>query len=272
MNVRRVRYLIPLQCRGLAGGYWRSMMGIFLAGLVIFSTGVGWDGKYPTLYGQPELNLPGTGSACVGIPLQLASYESFAWVVGLFGFAVPAVLLPLVNSFSLTQTVWLRGLPCTPREVAAARAIRLLAAVAMTSLPALAWAGVMGMRHEVPIKLLLTVTLGWSGHILLAGGLVLAIGRALTENTQRVVIAFLAVMLPIVLGVMCFLWAHLLEGKPGASWLPYACPLTQGLPWAARHYASAALLGLALTAWSILAADGRVIDPPESIPELHSKL
>lgn len=272
MNYRRIRYLIPLQCRGIVGLYWNVIIGTFLAGLLVFSTGVGWDGEYPTLFGQRELNLPGTGSASVGIPIQLASYGSIAWVIGLFSFAVPAVLMPLVNSFSLTQTVWMRGLSCTPREVAAARATRLMAAVTMTSLPALIWASAMGVRHEVPIRLLLTVTLGWTGHILLAGGLVLHMGRTLTESTQRVVIAFLALMLPVVLGVMCFLWGHLLEGKTGASWLPYACPMTHSMPAAAQHYASAALLGIALTAWSIIVADGRVIEPPKSITDSLPKI
>ena len=265
MNYRRIRLLTPLLCRDLVGPYWRITASIYLIGVIVFSVGVGWDGGYPTLFGQRELNLGGTGTAQIGIPLQLAFYESFAWIAALFVFALPAVLLPLANSFSLTHTVWLRGLPCTPREVAAARALRLFGAVMATTLPALAWSCMMGLRHDIPIGLLLTVVLGWVGHTMLSGGIVLVMGPTLTENTQRVVIAMLALMLPVMLAVMCFLWSPLLEKSSVASWFPYACPLTQSLPWSLRHYISAIVFGFLLTVVSVFAAEGRFIDTPDPL-------
>ncbi len=268
MNLRRVRYLIPLQCRGLFGGCWWGMVGLFMIGLIVFSTSVGWDGKYPTLFGEPEVNVGASDDWRIGIPLQLASYQSFAWVIALFVYAVPAVLVPIVNSFSLTQTVWLRGLWCSPRDVAAARAVRLLMAVGLTAALGLVWVAAMVAWHQIPARLLLTVVLGWTAHLLLSGGVVLSIGRLLGNGTQRVTVAVLALLLPVILWLPTLLWANHLSEWVMESWLPYACPLTENLSHSTRHYGAAAGVGLFLTVWSVLQAGGRIVHPVGSF--LHN--
>jgi hypothetical protein len=266
MKLLRVSYLLGVQCRGLVGRCWWSLVALFIVGLLVFLTAVGWDGEFPTLFGERELNVGASSDRRIGIPLQLASYLSLAWAASLILYAVPVVLLPLASSYSLSHTSWLRGLPCSPREVAASRAARLFSAVALTSLLALLWVAAMVAWHQVPPRLLLTVVLGWSGHLLLSGGFLLAIGPYLAGGTQRAAVVVLAVLLPVVLWLPTFLAANRLSGQPWESWLPYACPLTENFSHAARHYVAAGAAGLVLTMWSILCSGGRIIREVAGIP------
>jgi hypothetical protein len=272
MKLARVKYLLPLQCRGLIGPGWWTLVVLFVIGLIVFTTGVGWDGEYPTFFGVREVNVGASSERNIGIPLQLASYLSLAWVAGLFVYAVPVVLFPLANSFSQTHTCWLRGLPCSPREVAAARGARLLVAISLTTLLGLVWVGSVIAWHQITPEKLLTVILGWSAHLLLSGGFLLAAGPYLAGLTERVAVVVAALFIPIVLWLPTFLIANRITGQPWESWLPYACPLTENFTYAVRHYAAAAFLGLALVGWSVIRSDGRIIRESSLIPETRGVL
>jgi hypothetical protein len=227
---------------------------------ILFCYAVGWDGEYATFLGSRELNIGSSTNRETSVSQQLASYLSHAWLFSLVAYALPVVLVPLTCSFDLTQVCWLRGLHCTPREVAASRAARLIFAVSWTSLLAMLWIAIMVVRHDVQPAKLLIVTLGWASHLLLSGGCVLALGPTLNGVAQRFTFTFLALLLPIVCWLTTFLFANNLTGFSWASWLPYACPYTENFEHVIRHNSAAAASGLALMAFSIGRARGQVID------------
>jgi hypothetical protein len=259
VNVGRLRYVLPLQCRGLLGRAWWAVVGLMTGAAVLCAAGVGWDGEYPTLFGAREAGGGPSSDRADRLAMQIAAYMSTAWLAGLFAYALPAVCLPLAASFGPTQVCWLRGLACTPREVAVGRAARLLAAVALTSLHAVIGVVVQVIRHDLYPQRLLTVALGWAAHLLLSGGLVLAAGPWLSGAGHRLSVTVLAVFLPVACWLATFLCAGRLGEAAWVGWVPYACPYTENLGQAARHYAAAAAVGLALAGWSVAGAGGRVV-------------
>lgn len=260
MSWRRVMYLLPVHCHGATRGLWVLLV-LFACGVGPLTLGVGWDGAYVRVFGVTEDGFGAVPDRETGVRLVVTNYYSWAWVVACLVYALPGGLLPMAAAYSPTHTLWLRGLPCRPREVAVARAARLVAVVGLTAVPSLVWVAVMAAYHGLDPGALLVVVLGWVAHLVLAGGLVLAVGPWPAAGVERAACAFAALLLPPVLFLSYLGLAHRLGDGPWEAWYPYAAPLTHNFAGAWKHYASAAAVGCGLVLWSCLGARGRLVGP-----------
>jgi hypothetical protein len=206
--------------------------------------------------------LEGYGVEGVGGPLRAFLREclSWWWLVAAVGYVLPVLLLPLAGSFAPSQVLWLRLTPCSPRDVALARAARLglgLFALAALGLPA---AAAMTLWHGVPLAAVLDVAAGLPAHALLAGGVVLAAGPALKTPAGRALAAFVGFLAPL----FAFLvYAALGPRLPAGlrPWWPYAVPFVPAWGEPARHVLAAAGLGAGLVVLAVLRQPGRCESP-----------
>jgi len=231
-----------------------------MAGLALELGGVGWDGQRATVAGMPADGFGVGGDRTATLVLLLGEMFSWAWTIGCVAFLLPAALLPLASSFGVSHTLWLRLTPCSPRELSAARAGRLLATVVAAGVVGGGWAWAAAAWHGLPWRGMLVPPLGALAHLLLAGAVVLLVGPRARSAVGRALTAFVGLLTPVVL----FLVVALTGGRgaePAAwrLWWPYAAPFTPALGDQLRHFGSAALLGLSLIGLSLVIPCGRVV-------------
>ncbi|NBO91769.1 MAG: hypothetical protein EBV06_05590 [Planctomycetia bacterium] len=270
MSLYRVGILTAVLCRGLGRQLFFIFL-LFVVGVTVLTLAVGWNGQTVTLFGIPEEGYGELPSREAGMPVVLATYFGAAWAIGLLIYVLPTVLLPLASSYSLTHLLWLRSLHFTPREVAAARVVRVLIALVITTGLAVVWVAVMAVYHEIGVRVLLYAVTGWSAHLLLASGLLLAIGPHLQGTLERATAAMAGILLPIAMFAAAYIGSHRTAETVWGPWVPYTCPLTHLFPDAERHYAAAAVGGVLLLFWSIIAARGRIVRFPSAEHPLEKR-
>jgi len=259
MDLRRIRALMRVHCFGIARGS-AILLTLFFLGIVVMTLGLRWDGTHVRVFGVVQDGFGESPDRETALTRLLTEFYAWAWLIVGLSYVLPAVLLPLANGFSLTHTLWLRLLPCHPREVAIARAARVMTAVGMTTGLSLMWVSACVVYHSVSIAPLLTSIFGWVAHVVMAGGIVLIAGPWLDTATSRAAAAFAAFLAPLVcfLGYLAF--AHRL-GEGWQDWVPYTAPFTHNFAGVLKHYVSTAAVGGALLIWSCVGVRGRIVRP-----------
>ena len=131
-------------------------------------------------------------------------HELFSWAWIYIAFDVLwRLLLPLGDSFSVSQLLWLRLTPCSPWEIAAARAIWVMAYGVWVGVLGIIWVLVSSLYHQIsPTNLLLDV-LGLVSHIIFAGGIVVVLDFGLEgDYFTKKVIAVVALFVPCLLDLV----------------------------------------------------------------------
>jgi hypothetical protein len=229
------------------------LLALWLAGVLLPTTLLWWDAQanavvFLTLTQKDYL--PGLSEKVV-IPYLLGELFSWGWaVVGLF-YVLPGVLVPLARSYSVSQVLWLRLTPCTARDLALARLVRVLAASGVLAGLALAWAAICCAYHGLALSPFLVPVLGVLAHLWLASGGVLLAAPRLRTETGRSVCAFVALLIPLLSCAIMRAGEHHLT-RDWLAWWPYAGPFTTTLQAAGQHFAVCAALGGVLLLLSLL--------------------
>ncbi len=136
------------------------------------------------------------------------------------------VLLPLTNSFTVSESLWLRLAKTTHLTLALARgAVVVLAAVLLGSGMAL-WAAVFAYKQQVDWAPLLWIAAGVTGYVLLTGSLtILWQGKPTLTLKQRHSQVFLVMGIPFALTGLAYLIGYKVDG-----FLPFAFPFSPLFP------------------------------------------
>lgn len=261
MRLRRVAVLNSIRCSGLITEGLALVGLLFFLGVATLTLGVGWDGRRISFLTVPLDGYGVGGGREETISFLLVENYSWAWLIVGMAYVLPTLLLPLASSYSLSETMWLRLLPCEPREVALARVCRVAAVSGVSTLLSLVWVAVCVVYHKLPAGPLLTAVLGFQAHLLWSSGLVAVSGNWLRTGTDRAVVAIGAMLLPLI-AFMIFLAAGRRLPATYKAWIPYAAPFTHTFGRATTNFAMGAAIGLALILWSVVGARGRLVRFP----------
>jgi hypothetical protein len=239
----RVFLLARVFTHGLFQGAWWLVV-TWIVAVVLFTWFVTWDGRIVVWCGIPQEPLAGAGSQEAMTRLLLSEYFCWGWVFVSLAFCLPNVLLPLATSHSISQVLWLRLTPTTPREMAVARICRLLLAASFLGLLGSSWGVICAIYHSVsPVRMLLLVS-GFLTHLLVSGGLVLFFSQWARSDKARIVCVFVSFVLPCLSCLGYFAFQR--QAGVWGEWWPYATPFTYVLGKDDKHLISCALLGLLL--------------------------
>jgi hypothetical protein len=175
---------------------------------------------------------------------------SWWWLVVVFLYVLPTLLLPLARSFSIEQMLWLRLAPCTARDIAAARACRVIvAALSLTALSAL-FASASSIYHATAASDALLAASEVGTHVVLACGILLILAPSLSSPTARLVCAFVALSSPMLL---YFTYAALESFLPAvcSRYWPYVVPFEPFNLRGQGHTIATAAVGTCLLVTSV---------------------
>ena len=253
MNLGRLFALTAPQPRALGGGgAWYATTGVLgFIGFLLIPLAADWDGTRVRVFRVTTDGFEGSGVREAALASFAHECCGWAWTVFIILYAVPVVLFQLADSFSIAQTLWLRFTPMRASELASARASRLAGAVlgllAVGTPLVLLVCGRLGIGPAGP---LLTLTAA-AVHLLLAGGLVLALGHLTALPVERHLLAGLAGLAP-VMSWVCWWVARPAPGSWPARWWPFVTPVVPVDDTGWRHLVAAAGLGTVLVVASIL--------------------
>jgi hypothetical protein len=251
-----------LLSRILAAGVFRNarwLLALWLVGVGILTSLVWWNEQARSVVFLGVLQedyLPGQPREVVLLSL-LQEFFSWAWALACFVYLLPAVLLPLARSYSISQVLWLRLTPCTARDLAAARLGHVVLATLFLGALTLSWAVVCAWYHAVAVTPFLVLALGVVAHLWLAGGLVVLTAPLARSETGRALYACAALLLPLLSCAMMEAGRHSF-GAFWRRWWPYAGPFVASLEPPLRHFTCCAGLGLLLLLISVLVSRGRL--------------
>jgi hypothetical protein len=222
---------------------------VFLAGLLALALGglvlpVRWETRRLVLWGTALDEFRVASGPTEALSLFVREVLSWWWLAAGVLYLLPVLLLPLAGSFARNQVLWLRLTPCSARELALGRAVRVVVASALLGGLGLAAVGVCALWHGLPARSLLPVGLGPGLHALAAGGLLLVCGPRLLTPVGRALAAFLVFLAPL---ISFLLFVTLRPHLPTAvaGWWPYVVPFAPDLGRPLPHLLGTAGLGLA---------------------------
>lgn len=219
-----------------------GLLGLFLVGILLSTLPVGWDqhSSNVTFFGFP-LELYGH-SREESLSALLNEFFSWAWIIVAL-FYLSKLLKRLSESFSVNEMLWLRLIPCSPYEVAVARACWVIgSALALGTLGAI-WVLTCSVFHQVGFDGLFVNVEGLVSHVLLSGGIVVALNLVIeigeSEQNSISVISLLTPMIltPIYLGI------NKLADTNYTLFFPYTIPFNRGLQNTIFHFGVTALIG-----------------------------
>lgn len=217
---------------------------IFVIGILVGTLAVGWDssetsvtffGVLLKLYGQNRDD---------SLVRFLNQIFSWGWVVAIFLLFSP--IKKLSETFSVNEMLWLRLLPCSPYEVAIARALWIIGYAFFLGILGTAWAIICASFHQVSIRELLINVEGLVSHVLLSGGIVVALSLVIPiRKSEQNLISVIAMMLPLVL-TLIYYGISGLQVQGVMKYFPYSSPFNPGLKNTFFHFGTATLIGVVL--------------------------
>ena len=222
---------------------------LLVVGIISATLPFSWDGEQLTLFNIPFEGYQGTRET-VYINL-LHELFSWAWIY-IAVYVLLRLLLPLGDSFSVSQLLWLRLTPCSPWEIAAARAIWVIAYGVWLGFLGLIWVLVTSLYHHIyPTNVLLDV-LGLVSYIIFAGGTIAVLDFGLVfDYFSKRVIAVVALFLPLVLDLLKIGIGGLIDSQY-MRFFPYTHPFAMLSSENLYHFGIAGILGLFFLSFHIL--------------------
>ena len=222
---------------------------LLVGGIIIATLPFSWDGEQLTFFNIPLEGYQGTRET-VYINL-LHELFSWAWIYIAF-YVFFRLLLPLGESFSVSQLLWLRLTPCFPWEIAAARAIWVIAYGVWLGFLGLIWVLVTSLYHHIYSANLLLDVLGLVSYIIFAGGMIAVLDFDLVfDYVSKRVIAVVALFLPCLLDLLKIGIGGLLDSQY-IRFFPYTHPFAMLTSENLYHFGVAGILGLFFLAFHIL--------------------
>ena len=222
---------------------------LLVGGIIIATLPFSWDGEQITFFNIPLEGYQGTRET-VYINL-LHELFSWAWIYIAF-YVFFRLLLPLGDSFSVSQLLWLRLTPCFPWEIAAARAIWVIAYGVWLGFLGLIWVLVTSLYHHIYSANLLLDVLGLVSYIIFAGGMIAVLDFDLVfDYVSKRVIAVVALFLPCLLDLLKIGIGGLLDSQY-IRFFPYTHPFAMLTSENLYHFGVAGILGLFFLAFHIL--------------------
>ena len=215
-------------------------------GLILLSTfPVKWDitQNSVTFFGIP-FELYGQSREYSLVTL-VNEWFSWAWII-IAIFSLSKLLKKLSESFSVKEMLWLRLLPCSPYEVSLAKALWIIAYAVFLGMFGTIWAIICASYHHVSINELLINVEGLVSHVLLSGGIVLAlnlvipIGESEQNSISAIALIFPLILMPIYLGI------NRLADENILKYFPYSFPFNTALENTVFHFGIAILIGVIL--------------------------
>ena len=218
-------------------------------GIIIATVPFGWYQEQLTFFNIP---LEGYQGARETVYINLL-HELFSWAwIYITLYLLRRLLLPLGDSFSVSQLLWLRLTHCSPWEIAAARAMWVIAYGVWLGFLGLIWVLVTSLYHHIYSANLLLDILGLVSYIIFAGGMiaVLDFHREFDYFSKRV-IAVVALFFPslldlVKLGIDNSIDAHY------ARFFPFTHPFARVTSENLYHFGVAGILGLFFLGFHIL--------------------
>ena len=252
----RVFLLMKMFTHDLFQGTW-WLIGMWAAAIVLFTSFVTWDGRVVVWCGIPQEPLARAGSQGVMTHLLLSEFFCWGWVIVIMAFWLPNVLLPLGNSHSTSQVLWLRMTPTTASDMALARVCWLLLASTCLGLFAGSWVVICSIYHSLSPLSMLVLVGGLLTHLLVSGGMVLFFSGWVRSDRARIVCVFVSFVLPC-LSCLGYFACQREEGS-WVDWWPYATPFTYVSGKDGKHLISCALFGLVFVAAYVATQRGQVV-------------
>ena len=189
--------------------------------------------------------------------LSVFFYEliSWSWIGFMVFFFVQHILYPLANSFSASQTLWLRLTPASSLELAFARLIVVAASMGWIGAQCFALGLFYSIMHGQSLPELMLPVLGLMSHILFASGIILVFRLTPTTSAStRAGVVFIALLTPVVLSII---GNQLTEAFHG--FFPYTSPFItestgNSLIGAERPFLMAGAVGVLLVILHLLTA------------------
>jgi hypothetical protein len=225
MSFHNIRSLIKYYIGDI--NQYLNFISIYLLGIFLSLFPVGWNGAVVTFFGFP-LELYGNSREDSLVAL-LKEFSSWAWIIVAIFYLLPKLLQRLSESLSINNVLWLRFAPCLPYEIAIARVFLVVIWAFTVGVLGTVWALICAYFHNIPPSDLLVNVEGIASHILLAGGLVLAVNfDSPMEVLERNQIAFLALISPLIL-TLFYLGIDKLLDEKYMKFFPYTIPFNSGL-------------------------------------------
>jgi hypothetical protein len=222
---------------------------LLVVGIIIATLPFSWDGEQLTFFNIPLEGYHGTRET-VYINF-LHEFFSWAWIYIAF-YVLRRLLIPLGDSFSVSQLLWLRLTPCFPWEIAAARAIWVIAYGVWLGFLGLIWVLVTSLYHHIYSANLLLDVLGLVSYIIFAGGMIAVLDFDLVfDSVSKRVIAVVALFLPCLLYLLKIGIGGLLDSQY-IRFFPYTHPFAMLTSENLYHFGVAGILGLFFLAFHIL--------------------
>jgi hypothetical protein len=220
-----------------------ALLTIFLVGTLVSTFPVKWDyaRSSVTFFGFP-LELYGH-SRQESLLTLLNEFFSWAWIIIAILY-LPRLLRQLSESFSVKEMLWLRLVPCSPYEVAVARACWVGSWAFLLGALGTVWALICSLFHQIPSSELFVNIEGLVGHVLLSGGIVVGLNSviAVGESDQNS-ISVIALLTPLILTPI-YLGINRVSVTNYMKFFPYAIPFNKGLQNTLLHFGIAALIGV----------------------------
>lgn len=169
------------------------------------------------------LTIDGFGIGQTQSDIMLAHFYdviSTIWLFIIITFGFQKVLLPMSKSFSVSQTLWLRLTPISSVELAISRIIVILSGTILITILSSILAMLYWLMHGNQATQLFLPIIGFTGHLLISGGLIVSCNPGLTTSLSfRTMLAVLFAGLPMLSYILFHNIADNLNG-----FFPYTAP------------------------------------------------
>ena len=245
INLNKAWVIVKPEIIKLVKSYhWLILLGVG----IIIATPFGWDQEKLTVFNIP---LEGYYGSRETVYISLL-HELFSWAWIYIAFDVLfRLLLPLGDSFSVSQLLWLRLTPCSPVDIAVARGIWVIAYGVLLGVLGLIWMLITSLYYHVFSTNLLLDALGLVSYIIFAGGMIAVLDFDLEfDYLSKKVIAVVALFFPSLLGLVKLGIANLIHGEY-AKFFPYTHPFAMLTSENLYHFGVAGILGLCFLGFHI---------------------
>ena len=240
MNFRNISILVKHYI-GNPSQYLNILI-IFIVIILLSTLPVNWNitGNNMTFLGVP-LKLYGQSKED-SLVILINNFFSYGWIFIVI-FSLSKFLKKLSESFLVKEILWLRLLPCSPYEVALSRALWIISYTLFIFILGTIWAITSALYHQISISELLINVEGLVSHILLSGGIVIALNLVIPfEKLEQNSISAIALISPLIL-VAIYLGISRSLNENLIKYFPYSFPFHTGLKNTLYHFGTAALMG-----------------------------
>jgi hypothetical protein len=161
-------------------------------------------------------------------------FFSYYWIIIVLLYLLPQLLVYLMDSFSVSQILWIRLTLSSPSEVAISRVVWVISTALFFGVLGLSWSLITGFYHHISWEYLGKINLNVLGlvcHVLIAGSIVILTdlitilsGSNLSKNNSlKNFVPTMALILPWLLAVIFLLFRN----SNLAKFIPYSVPFFQ---------------------------------------------